>query len=112
MLRWQCQSGAGGGTAIIPPGSQLTMISCASDSVETEIRIDMFDPIIVPANHNFTIGAQELGYLWVVCIDRTGKCQGQPQCDRYPGDKQISIAFTAANEPGGPLSWFVAWIGC
>lgn len=111
MKRIRYLSGVGDGQPTIPDGQILFLSVVAGTTNGTWLRINESGPIFIPPEYTLGLDALTFGF-----------CCGEPSCDRYPGERGITMVIgTEAAPPDGgrepiesdpPLSWLVVYNGC
>lgn len=112
MKRLRFLNGTGDDTAVIPDGQVLFLSVAAGLTLGTWLKINESEPIFVPAG--YTLGLDALAF---------GMCCGESECDRYPGERGITVVIGTAAAPltgdppeptesDPPLSWLIVYNGC
>lgn len=112
MKRIRFLSGTGNGQTTVPDGQILFLSVVAGTDLGSWLKINESAPIFVPPGYTLGLDAKTFGM-----------CCGEPECDRYPGERGITIVFGENAAPVSsdtrvpvpsdpPQSWLVVYNGC
>lgn len=111
MKRLRFLSGVGNGQITVPDGQLLFLTMAAGLTIGSWLKINESGPIFVPPGYTLGLDSKTFGF-----------CCGEPECDRYPGERGITIVFGEGAAPlddtrvpiasDPPLSWLAVYNGC